>query len=324
MQMKVATAQFEHRANEVSYNLEIIKCFTVQAASQGCEMIAFPECCLTGYWHLRKLNRPELVNLSQDLIQMRVFAELQEIAAEHSIVIGVGHVEYDRDSDELFNSYSVIGADGLLSKHRKLHCFISEHLECGDEFTVFTLPNGRQCGILICYDNNLVENVRATALAGAEVLIAPHQTGGCHSGSPHAMGLVDSELWDNRNRFPEAIETELRGEKGREWLMRWLPARAHDNGLFLIFSNGIGRDDDEIRTGNAMLIDPYGRIIKETCHAGDAIVIGELDFALQATSTGRRWLRARRPELYGILTNPSDSPQSTREVRFEHLHKGEN
>ena len=92
--MKVATAQFEHRAIEVSYNLEIIKCFTVQAASQGCEMIAFPECCLTGYWHLRKLNRPELVNLSQDLIQMRVFAELQEIAAEHSIVIGVGHVEY--------------------------------------------------------------------------------------------------------------------------------------------------------------------------------------------------------------------------------------
>jgi predicted amidohydrolase len=43
--------------------------------------------------------------------------------------------------------------------------------------------------------------------------------------------------------------------------MRWLPARAHDNGLFLLFSNGVGADDDEVRTGNAMILDPYGRII---------------------------------------------------------------
>lgn len=42
-------------------------------------------------------------------------------------------------------------------------------------------------GVLICWDNNLVENVRATALLGAEVLIAPHQTGGTHSRSPHGM-----------------------------------------------------------------------------------------------------------------------------------------
>ena len=44
--------------------------------------------------------------------------------------------------------------------------------------------------------------------------------------------------------------------------MRWLPARAHDNGMFIIFSNGVGRDEEEVRTGNAMVIDPYGRIVK--------------------------------------------------------------
>jgi predicted amidohydrolase len=33
-------------------------------------------------------------------------------------------------------------------------------------------------GVLICYDNNIVENARANALLGAEVLLAPHQTGG--------------------------------------------------------------------------------------------------------------------------------------------------
>jgi hypothetical protein len=44
------------------------------------------------------------------------------------------------------------------------------------------------------------------------------------------VGLVDKALWENRNADPAAIEAELRGPKGRGWLMRWLPARAHDNG----------------------------------------------------------------------------------------------
>jgi hypothetical protein len=63
------------------------------------------------------------------------------------------------------------------------------------------------------------------------------------------MGLVDKALWENRHADPEPIEAELRGPKGRGWLMRWLPARAHDNGLFLVYSNGVGVDDNEIRTG---------------------------------------------------------------------------
>jgi predicted amidohydrolase len=97
--------------------------------------------------------------------------------------------------------------------------------------------------------SNIGENVRVTALKGAEVLLAPHQTGGCDSPDLHTMGLVDKALWENRHADPAAIEAELRGPKGRGWLMRWLPARAHDNGLFLVYSNGVGVDDDEIRTG---------------------------------------------------------------------------
>jgi len=62
--------------------------------------------------------------------------------------------------------------------------------------------------------------------------------------------------WENRHIDPAAIEREFRGPNGRAWLMRWLPARAHDNGMFVIFSNGVGRDDDEVRTGNAMVVDP--------------------------------------------------------------------
>ena len=98
--------------------------------------------------------------------------------------------------------------------------------------------------------------------------------------------------------------------------MRWLPSRAHDNGMFVVFSNGIGVDDDEIRTGNAMILDPYGRILAETCKAGDDMVVAELDGSLLERCTGRRWIKTRRPELYEPLTVPTGMEEDTRSVRF--------
>ena len=98
--------------------------------------------------------------------------------------------------------------------------------------------------------------------------------------------------------------------------MRWLPSRAHDNGMFLLFSNGVGPDDDEIRTGNAMIIDPYGEIIAESRALGDAMVVADLDASQLPTSSGRRWLRARRPELYEGLARRTGQEIETRKVRF--------
>ena len=60
-------------------------------------------------------------------------------------------------------------------------------------------------------------------------------------------------------------------------------------------------DDDEIRTGNAMILDPYGRILAETWKAGDDMVVADLDASLLDHATGRLWIRARRPDLYGEL-----------------------
>jgi len=207
--------------------------------------------------------------------------------------------------------------DGTIHCHRKLQAFEHPAIHSGTDYTVFDLPEGFRVGVLICYDCNLIENVRITALRGAEILIAPHQTGGVRSKNPHLMGLIDRRVWDNRHSDPKAIEHEFRGDKGRGWLMRWLPSRAHDNGMFLIFSNGVGVDDDEIRTGNAMILDPYGRVLAETWKADDTMVIADLDASLLADATGRLWMRARRPELYAPLTLPTGLECDTRTMKFE-------
>ena len=314
--VRVAAVQFQHAAGDKNFNLARIREFASRAARQNVEILAFPECCISGYWHLRNLSREELEELAEPIPAGPASQQLLEMSREYGITIGAGLVERD-EHGRLFNSYIVAMPDGRHARHRKLHTFISEHMDSGDQYTVFDTPHGCRVGVLICYDNNLVENVRITALAGAEILLAPHQTGGCKSGSPFAMGVIDRQLWERREEDPQAIEAELRGDKGRGWLMRWLPARAHDNGMFLVFSNGIGIDDDEVRTGNAMILDPYGRILSETWHAGDDMVVADLDATLRDRCTGVRWIRARRPDLYQPLTVASGREEPTRKVRFQ-------
>ncbi|MDA2927873.1 nitrilase family protein, partial [Acidobacteria bacterium AH-259-G07] len=299
--ISVAAVQFEHAPGDKEANLSKVRGFVKEAARQGVEIICLPECCLSGYWHLRHLSRSQLEALAEPVFGGPCCQEISSLSTEYNMTIGAGLIEL-ADEGSLYNTYLIAMPNGDCQRHRKIHAFISKYVSSGSEFTVFETPHECRVGVLTCYDNNIGENVRITALKGAEILLAPHQTGGCGSINPHTMGKVDRALWDNRERNPEAIEAELRGPKGREWLMRWLPTRAHDNGLFLVFSNGVGIDDDEIRTGNAMIIDPYGRILAETWKAGDDMVIANLDASLLQESTGKRWIKTRRPELYNLLT----------------------
>jgi predicted amidohydrolase len=189
--IRVATVQFQPAPGDKAYNLGRVRHFVTEAAGRGVEIIAFPEMCLTGYWHVRKLSREAFEALAEP-VDGPCTQELLRLSREHGMTVGAG----------------------------------------------------------------------------------------------------------------------------RGWLMRWLPSRAHDNGMFLLFTNGIGPDDDEIRTGNAMVLDPYGDVIAETRAFGDDMVVADLDASSLPTSSGRRWLRARRPDLYGSLTRPTGQEQDTRRVRF--------
>ncbi|MBS0420567.1 MAG: nitrilase family protein [Proteobacteria bacterium] len=313
--LRVASVQMEHTDGDKQANFEKIETFVAAAAAQKAQLVVFPECCVTGYWFVRNLSVPQLAALAEPIPDGPSTQRLRDLARRHAITIGAGWIE-STTADVFHNTYVVALPDGTIHCHRKIQSFEHSAIRSGNQYTVFDLPGGLRAGILICYDNNIIENTRLTALAGADVLLAPHQTGGVGGKDPHRMGLIDPVLWSNRHRDPEAIEREFRGDKGRGWLMRWLPSRAHDNGLFLIFSNGVGVDDDEIRTGNAMILDPYGRVLAETWKAADDMVVADLDASLLETATGRRWIRARRPELYGPLAIPTGRERDTRELKF--------
>ena len=215
--LNIATAQFENRSGDKKYNLSVIKKMSADAAAAGADVIAFHECAITGYTFARKLSKEQMLDLAEYIPAGESVNELIEYAREYNIVILAGLFEKDKD-DNLYKAYVCVDKNGLIAKHRKLHPFINPHLLPGNAYTVFDLY-GWKCGILICYDNNVIENVRATTLLGAQVLFMPHVTMCTPSPRPGA-GFVDAELWCNRKNDPQSLRDEFDGLKGRKWLMK--------------------------------------------------------------------------------------------------------
>jgi 5-aminopentanamidase len=125
----------------------------------------------------------------------------------------------------------------------------------------------------------------------------PHVTMGTPSTRPGA-GFVPPKLWKDREKDPTSLRSEFDGLKGRAWLMKWLPSRAYDNGIYVVFTNPIGMDDDQVRNGCSMIIDPFGDIIAECRSFDNEIAIGNCVYEKSQESGGYRYTRARKPELY--------------------------
>src|SRR5438045_1390620 len=175
--LRVASVQMEHRDGDREANFAKLERFVAQAAAQGAQLVVFPECCVCGYWFIRNLPLDELTALAEPIPTGPSTQRLLALARDHRISIGAGWIESTANG-AFHNTYVVALPDGTLHRHRKLQSFEHPAIRSGDSYTVFDLPQGFRAGILICYDNNIIENVRITALAGADVLLAPHQTGG--------------------------------------------------------------------------------------------------------------------------------------------------
>ena len=296
--IKIATAQFEHRSNDKTYNLGVIRQLAAQAKAQGAQVIAFHECSVTGYTFARHLNKEQLTAVAELIPEGESIQELITIARELDIIILAGLFEKTNDGT-LYKAYVCVDKNGLVARYRKLHPFINPHLTPGDSYVVFDLL-GWKCGILICYDNNIIENVRATTLLGAEIIFMPHVTMCTPSPRPGA-GFVDPALWARREEDPTSLRAEFDGLKGRSWLMKWLPARAYDNGVYVVFANAIGMDDDQLKNGCSMVLDPFGDVLAECRKLGDDIVTATLIPDKLTQAGGYRYIKARRPGLYGEI-----------------------
>ncbi len=292
--MNLAVAQFQPKDGDKAYNLSVIRNLSEKAKLKGADAISFHEMSITAYTFTKDLSLEQLTDLAEEVPHGSSTQELIAIATEFDMPILAGLVE--NEDDKIYNTYICVTKNGVIAKFRKLHPFISQYMSAGNEYCVFDLL-GWKCGILICYDNNVIENVRATTILGAELIFAPHVTGCTPSAMPH-RGFVAHKYWQNRVDDPVSLRMEFDGPKGRQWLMRWLPARAYDNGVYFAFTNPIGYDGEQLKNGNSMILDPYGDVLSEIKSFEDDITISKLTKEKIKLSGGWRYKNARRPELY--------------------------
>ena len=305
--MNLAVAQFEPKDGDKQYNLSRIRELTEKAKLKGADAISFHEMSITAYTFTKDLGLEEITDLAEEIPNGNSTKELIKISKKYDIPILAGLVE--KENKKIFNTYVCVTSEGVTAKYRKLHPFINPFMSAGDEYCVFDLL-GWKCGILICYDNNIIENVRASAILGAEIIFAPHVTGCTPSAMP-GRDYVDDKFWQNRKNDPVSLRQEFDGPKGRQWLLRWLPARAYDNGVYYAFTNPIGYDGKHLKNGNSMIIDPYGEVMSEIKSFENDVTTAKISKEKIKLSGGYRYKNARRPELYKDIIGREHKSKTT-------------
>src|SRR5437764_12743902 len=117
--IRVPTVQFQPEPGNKAYNLGRVRHFVNEAARSHVEIVAFPEMCLTGYWHVRKLSRDEGEALAEPVPGGECTGELLRLSREHGMSIGPGLIVPGEDG-RLHHAYVVAMPDRRWARHRKL------------------------------------------------------------------------------------------------------------------------------------------------------------------------------------------------------------
>jgi len=251
---------------EIAHNLDRTRHWTLQAKQSGAEMVCFPEMNLTGYGNRQRIADHAISARGPEIDR------LIRLAAELDIALLVGFAE-KAPAGKLYASHLVIPPDGRTGIYRKLHLAPPEtaHFIPGDTLPIFNW-GGLQFGIQLCYDAHFPEITTRMAEAGAEVIFIPHA-------SPRGQAENKHQSW-----------------------MRHLPARAFDNGLFVVACNQTGNNGSGlVFPGNAVVFSPSGEIVATHLSGVSGLLLADLtadQLHYVRSHPMRYFFPNRRPGLY--------------------------
>lgn len=261
--MRTALLQSSGRPGSVEGNLKVLDEAAGRAAAAGAALLAVPEMFLTGY------------AIGDDIARLAEPADgdsadtVAEIAERHRLAIAYGYPE--RDGDRVYNSVQLISAEGArLAGYRKTHLFgrfEHDHFEPGEQPVVQAEVGGLTVGLMICYDVEFPENVRAHALAGTDLLVVP-------TAQMHPFQFVAESL---------------------------VPVRAWESQMYVAYVNRVGQEGEFDFVGLSTLAGPDG-VARTRAGRGEELVFADADPTfLTASREANPYLRDRRPGLYGSL-----------------------
>jgi N-carbamoylputrescine amidase len=263
-----------------------------EAAKSGAQIICLPELFRTQYFCQREDTA--LFDLAEPILGPTTEA-LAPIAHDAKVVI-IASV-FERRARGLYHNTAVIlDSDGIKGLYRKMHIpddplyYEKYYFTPGDlGFKAFDTSYGR-LGSLVCWDQWYPEGARLTALQGANILFYPTAIG-WHPDEKSEFGATQHDAWRTIQR-----------------------AHAIANGVFVAVVNRVGHEFGDIRGsraegkglefwGGSFLCDPFGKVIVESSHDKEEILLGTCDLR-QIDEIRRNWpfLRDRRIDSYGGIS----------------------
>jgi predicted amidohydrolase len=258
--MRLALLQARGTPGAVDANLEALATEAALAGAEGADLLITPETFLTGY----DVDPGTLRGLAGSGI-----GEVGEIARAAGVAIACGWVE--RDGDRVYNAATLFDRRGeAVLTHRKCHLFGDvdrNAFDPGDTFAVADL-DGVRVGLLICFDVEFPEAVRALALQGAQVIAVPTSL----------MAPYD------------AVAQTL------------VPARAVENHVFVAYCNRVGVERTLRYIGQSRVAGPDGHVIETAGAEEETLLIADIDLGeIDRARADFDYLAGRRPDLYGGL-----------------------
>ena len=264
--LRIAAVITEAPVGELQANFDQAATWVRRARDAGVHLVCFPEMNLSGY-----STREAVCELAQPLDGSLV-GQIQMLASETRMVILAGLVESD-DRQRIFASHVVVSPDRPVATYRKIHVAPPEQeiYSAGQALPLFTI-DGWRFGIQLCYDAHFPELSTRMALEGADVIFFPHA-------SPRGTPQGKLASW-----------------------RRHLPARAFDNGVFVVACNQTGTNGAGLQfPGLAVAIGPSGQILAQDVSGREGALYVDLKRAdLEAVRQHRMryFLPNRRPDLY--------------------------
>lgn len=265
--IRIAVVQMNCTVNDLAGNILKITHFVDQAVTDKIDIVCFPELSVCGY-NAGDNDVPE-----PELIDGDSVTRLAELGVDSGVTFLAGLLER-ASSGIVYNTQVVFGPRGVHGAYRKTHVPTSENgtWSQGNEMPVFKHPKA-QFGIEICYDSHFPEVSTILAEKGAEILFLPHAS----------AGETSKEKLD---RF-----------------LRYMPARAYDNTVYVAVCNQIGNNGRGIEFGGvAFICNAQGEVVsKARTQDQDEMVIADLrgaDLYADRRDPGPFFRHFRRPEMY--------------------------
>lgn len=215
MSIRIACAQIPLSIGDTAGNRTAGKFAIEEAVRDGAQIVVLPELASSGYVFA---DRNELSTLAETRDGPAI-AQWANLAEAFGITIVAGFPE--AAGDAIYNSAAVVDPTGLRGVYRKAHLWDSENavFDRGDDLPLVVDTEHGRIGVMICYDIEFPEWVRAVALSGADLLCAPVNWPLLpRPDGERPTEMVRALAGAGMNRMPIAVCDRIGTERDQDWI----------------------------------------------------------------------------------------------------------